>query len=420
MTLNSHAIRNLCLAGVALAWLSGCEPIGSPVISTTQGSLAEGQFCGEYAHGDLWFEASDQTSIHGYICADGRPGSATYIIELQLKCENGKAIETGVTRPEQAPNRVTCLPPPPPPTRTPPQEDAPPPAPAPPQEDTPSPAPTPPQEDAPPPAPAPPPQLCSPGSTQSCPVTNGSGLQFCNITGLEWSVCQVMECDPGFTRSGNLCVINQPPEQSAEDQIVSFYWTHLNRAPDQSGLIYWMKKYNEGVSLMQIEDSIANSFEAAVRRAFMDHLLRAPSLDEQIIESRSIKSESQLSEFLTALRKSVYCQSDCLEENLKALKQSHEPTIKSYYHLHLNRDPDILGLNYWIDRAMSGISLATIEYAFRNSPEAFIRSYYLEHLLREPDLAGRLFYLDRYNDGLSLEQIRLNIRSSPECKVNCI
>ncbi len=390
MTLNFHSIRNLCLVGVALAWLSGCESSNSPSVLSNQGSQGVDSSCGEYADGELWFEISDQTSTHDYICPDGSQGSATHIVEAQLKCEQGQAVATGVTRPERAPISTTC-------------EVG--------QNDP---------DPNPPPDATPPPQLCSPGSSQSCPVTNGSGLQFCNLTGSEWSECRVRRCDPGFTQVGNLCVVSQPSEQSVEDQIVSFYWTHLNRAPDQSGLLYYLQKYNEGVSLMQIEDSIANSFEAAVRRAFMTHLLRAPSLDEQIIESRSIKSESQLSEFLTAVRKSVYCQADCLEENLKAQKQRHEPSIKGYYHLHLNRDPDILGLNYWIDQAMNGTLLTTIEYAFRNSPEAFIRSYYLEHLLREPDLAGRIFYLDRYNEGFSLEQIRLNIRSSPECKVSCL
>ena len=48
--------------------------------------------------------------------------------------------------------------------------------------------------------------LCSPNSTTSCSVTNGTGVKSCDATGSSYGSCLVKTCNSGFYQSGSSCV----------------------------------------------------------------------------------------------------------------------------------------------------------------------------------------------------------------------
>ena len=51
-------------------------------------------------------------------------------------------------------------------------------------------------------------QVCSPNSTGTCSVPNGSGTRTCDNLGSGWSGCSATACNAGYTLSGGTCVAN--------------------------------------------------------------------------------------------------------------------------------------------------------------------------------------------------------------------
>ena len=51
---------------------------------------------------------------------------------------------------------------------------------------------------------------CSPGSTQSCSISNGQGQQTCSPDGSEFSQCEVASCNSGFHASDGTCIASEP------------------------------------------------------------------------------------------------------------------------------------------------------------------------------------------------------------------
>ena len=179
MLLNRHSLKTLCLAGAAIAWLTGCESGNHQNLAANQAVSVDAQSCGSRAHGEFWFELTDQTSTNDtYICPNGSLGSSIHFLEAQFQCEQGQVIATGTTRLDPDPISSNCNG----------------------GGTSPNPNPMPP--------PNPTPQVCSPGATQSCPIANGSGRQTCNATGSEWNDCQVTSCNSNFIQSGNSCIQN--------------------------------------------------------------------------------------------------------------------------------------------------------------------------------------------------------------------
>ncbi len=181
MTLNRHFLKSLCLAGAAIAWLTGCESGNHQNLAANQAVSVDAQPCGSRAHGEYWFELTDQTSTNDtYVCPNGSLGSSIHFLEAQFQCEQGQVIATGTTRLDPDPISTNCS------------------ANGGGGGTTPNPNPMPP----------PTPQVCSPGATQSCSIANGSGQQTCNAAGSEWNDCQVTSCNTNFVQSGNRCIQN--------------------------------------------------------------------------------------------------------------------------------------------------------------------------------------------------------------------
>jgi len=73
-------------------------------------------------------------------------------------------------------------------------------------------------------------QICTPNSTQSCPIPNGQGRQTCSSDGMSWGACQIISCNSGYMQQGTTCVIsscangaNNPPSctQCPSGQVMS-------------------------------------------------------------------------------------------------------------------------------------------------------------------------------------------------------
>lgn len=96
------------------------------------------------------------------------------------------------------------------------------------------------------------------------------------------------------------------------------------------------------------------------------------------------------------------------------------------YQAAFDRQPDIAGLNYWIDRMDSGMSLQDVAQSFGQSPEfqglfgvaprneTLITSYYLNVLDREPDESGYAYWLDEMSGGLSASGMLASFSESME------
>lgn len=51
-------------------------------------------------------------------------------------------------------------------------------------------------------------QVCSPGSLRNCSIQNGVGQQECNSSGTGYGVCALVQCNTGYVKSGNTCILN--------------------------------------------------------------------------------------------------------------------------------------------------------------------------------------------------------------------
>jgi len=90
--------------------------------------------------------------------------------------------------------------------------------------------------------------------------------------------------------------------------------------------------------------------------------------------------------------------------------------ISDAYKSALGRAPDQAGLDFWKDKAASGISVDTIVGAIKGSPEAQIQKLYKDVLGRTADAGGLKFWLDKANSGMSLDTIREAMLTTEEAK----
>jgi hypothetical protein len=103
--------------------------------------------------------------------------------------------------------------------------------------------------------------------------------------------------------------------------------------------------------------------------------------------------------------------------------------IALLYEAALDRMPDISGLNYWIDRAETGVSIVQIANSFINSnefqekydastDEAFLSQLYANVLDRAPDASGQDYWLGKMNQGMSQAEVLNSFAVSEENQSN--
>lgn len=99
--------------------------------------------------------------------------------------------------------------------------------------------------------------------------------------------------------------------------------------------------------------------------------------------------------------------------SVAVLADNHEKSVLAkMYEVLFNREGDIDGLKYWIERADQGDSLEHLVRSFANSEEfnlkysnvtdeAFLTDMYQNMAGREPDTEGMAYWMDRMANGLS-------------------
>jgi phage-related minor tail protein len=87
--------------------------------------------------------------------------------------------------------------------------------------------------------------------------------------------------------------------------------------------------------------------------------------------------------------------------------------INAAYQSSLGRTPDSAGLEFWQDKAASGVSISAITEAISGSVEAQVQKLYKDVLGRPADAGGLQFFL---NSGASLDSIRSGLLGSDEYK----
>ena len=95
---------------------------------------------------------------------------------------------------------------------------------------------------------------------------------------------------------------------------------------------------------------------------------------------------------------------------------SASSAISDAYKSALGRAPDAAGLDFWKDKAASGVSTDAIVGAIKGSPEAQLQALYREVFGRAADAGGLQFYLTQMGKGTSLAEVRKALLSSDEAK----
>jgi len=90
--------------------------------------------------------------------------------------------------------------------------------------------------------------------------------------------------------------------------------------------------------------------------------------------------------------------------------------INDAYKSALGRAPDAAGLDFWKDKAASGVSQDAIVDAIKNSPEAQVQKLYKEVFGRSADAGGLQFWVDQMNKGMSASTVRDAMMGSDEKK----
>jgi len=164
----------------------------------------------------------------------------------------------------------------------------------------------------------------------------------------------------------------------AADQIQRLYRAVFGRSPEAGGFEFWVRRYRNGESLLEIATAFAASQE------FVDRFGADPT-DLELING--------------------------LYQNV------------------LNREGDAGGVAFWLDRRANGTTVAQLLVSFADSPENIDRTgtrapisvaegrmlrLYRAVFGRAPDEAGMQFWVGEYSGGQTLEQIAARFMTSPE------
>ena len=170
---------------------------------------------------------------------------------------------------------------------------------------------------------------------------------------------------PGYTLSGgNLGRWNNVAGEEARaaqpasmnQQVTQAYLRNLGRAPETSGLNYWM---NSGLTGPQLNQAISQSEEG--RRM-------APG------------------------------------------------AVNDYFNRYLGRDAQPSGIDYWSNQMVNS-GAAGVQSGIRNSPEGQVRRAFQDYLGRTPEGAGSQYWQQQMAQGMSGNEMRNQIATSPEAQV---
>jgi hypothetical protein len=178
--------------------------------------------------------------------------------------------------------------------------------------------------------------------------------------------------------------------------ITQLYQQDLGRAPDQSGLDFWVNAANSGQSISDINQAFLNSPEY------------------QALHANAAQPTNQSSAFVPTTQP---WSSEDNPTGYVAPTFNTNSEIADYYDRFLGRAPDQPGLDYWTNAAKSGQSIEDIGKQIANSQEG--KTYGLNQLYqkdfgRAADTEGFNFWQNAMNNGMSLADIDKQFRASDE------
>lgn len=238
----------------------------------------------------------------------------------------------------------------------------------------------------------------------------------------------------------NSVASEQPPADAPlpryiDDEILRLYRAALGRPPDESGLAFWVDRYQAGVSLSTIASQFVKSPEFIERFGSQPRPGILVALLYQNVLGRPGETSGTM--FWTAQLEGGMSTSDVVaefansEENIERTGTSTPVTstqskLIRLYRASLGRTPDPEGLGFWVDRYEDGATLLEIAGAFRRSPE-FVNRYgaavsdnelvdllYRNVLGRSGEASGVQFWLDQLADGVAADDVLAQFSESAE------
>lgn len=182
-----------------------------------------------------------------------------------------------------------------------------------------------------------------------------------------------------------------------EDYLRDFYATR-NGIEDLSGLSDKALTVEER-SLVKLEDQVKQ----------YDLMLEREQEQIDVLKGISVTGLS-IEQALEALRGAVLAAGN-------NPVNSASSAISDAYKSALGRAPDSAGLDFWKDKAASGVSLDTIIGGIKGSPEAQVQKLYQEIFKRPADAGGLQFWVKQMNGGMSAATVREALLGSDEKKL---
>jgi len=96
----------------------------------------------------------------------------------------------------------------------------------------------------------------------------------------------------------------------------------------------------------------------------------------------------------------------------------NESDIRGLYQSILGREADSSGLNYWLNKMDSGMTLSEIESGILGSSEYQVKDLYRTLLGRTASGSEVQYWIDKLNSGMSLSQVADAFKASPEYKTH--
>lgn len=181
---------------------------------------------------------------------------------------------------------------------------------------------------------------------------------------------------------------------SDEEYVVILYNTLMNRKVDDAGQMFWLNELSSGKSRLYVFNAFVHSLE-------FDNICKSYGIlrgTESFLEPRDQNEE------VTAF-------------------------VKRFYKECLNREADIDGLNYWCKELLrSNLTGQDTARHFINSQEFMDRNlldtdllkiFYRTFFDREPDTLGMGYWINRLDSGLSKEDLLIAFSNSAEFKEIC-
>lgn len=98
--------------------------------------------------------------------------------------------------------------------------------------------------------------FCTPNATQSCLISNGTGIQTCNAGGTAYDSCTVATCNRGFTQSESMCQQNPILEQVTANSFRGFSGDISQAFPLDDGSVIYIGTFTSFVDSSGVSHAV--------------------------------------------------------------------------------------------------------------------------------------------------------------------